>query len=446
MAMLPSSILADDFEEQPLWWDDVPRVTPAVTDLPDAVDVLVIGSGFAGLNAALITARAGMKTLVLDRGVIGEGASTRLVGYIGRFLHYSIDKLISRFGEEQAIAMYRESGAAHFHFLDFTEAEEFDVGLLYRGRFSAAHTPAAYQAMEQNAARVNRYIPFEYEMCPRARQRDHIGTDRYYGGMILHEHGTVQPAKYHQCLVDAVRAAGGHVVGGNAVLRIRGQRSTFEVVTAQGVIRSREVIACTNGYSNQEKTAVPFFRKRVVPVAGYQIATEPLAPELMARIKPTGKAVYDSKINMNWDRPTPDDRALVFGGRSGTRQRRPGAKAKELYEMMIHTYPDLRGVRIRRYWSGFMGFGLDRLTHVGCNDQGIHYATSFSASGLPLGTYFGQKIGRRVAGLEGGETCFWNLPFPSSPAFNGNPWFVPLVAAWYDLQDRFVGRGTRKAG
>ncbi len=440
------TIFSDDFLVQPLWWDDVPRGETTASDLPDSVDVLIVGSGFAGLNAGLVTARAGMKTLVLDRGAIGEGASTRLVGYIGRFLHYSIARLIEMFGEEQAVAMYREGGEAHFHFLDFVKSEGFDVGMLYRGRFSAAHTPQAYEALEENARNVSRYIPFRYEMCPRSRQREHIGTDIYHGGLILHEHGTVQPAKYHQCLVDAVRSAGAQVVGGNAVRHIRGRRGAFEVTTARGVIKTREVIACTNGYSNQERHALPYLRKRVIPVPGYQIATEPLAPELMKTVKPSGKAVYDSKINLNWDRPTPDDRAIVFGGRSGTLEGRPHDKAKQLYDIMTTTYPDLRGVRIRRYWQGFMGFGFDKLTHVGCNEHGIHYATSFSASGLPLGTYFGQKVGRRVADIGGGDTSFWNLRFPANPLFNGRPWFVPLLAAFYDFQDRFIGQGNKKTG
>ena len=137
---------------------------------------------------------------------------------------------------------------------------------------------------------------------------------------------------------------------------------------------------------------------------------------------------------------------LVYGGRSGTREGDPQDKARELHRRMIRTYPDLDGVRVRRYWQGFMGFGLDRLTHVGCNDQGIHYASSFSASGLPLGTYFGQKVGRRVAGLEDAATSFWNLDFPTSVFFNGNPWFVPLMAARHDLEDRLFASGNKKTG
>lgn len=439
-------IFAQDFQQQPVWWDESAPPASDLGGLSDTVDVLVIGSGFAGLNAALMTARAGMSTLVLDKGELGRGASTRLVGFIGRFLHYSIAKLIDMFGEEQAVAMYRESGDAHFHFLDFIKQEGFDVGLLYRGRFSAAHTPAAYEALAENARNIEHYMPFQYEMCPRRDQRNHVGSDAFYGGMILHEHGTVHPARYHRCLVDAVRNSGGLVVGNNAVLKVEGQRQAFAVSTQQGIIRAREVIACTNGYSNEIRDAVPYLRKRVVPVGGYQIATEPISADRMKAVKPSGMAVYDTRVSLNWDRPTPDDRVIVYGGRSGTREGDPIRKARHLHRKMVATYPDLDGVKIRRYWQGFMGFGIDRLTHVGCNEQGIHYATSFSASGLPLGTYFGQKVGRRVAGLQGAHTCFWNLDFPTRFFFDGNPWFVPLMAARYDLEDLLFARGNRKTG
>ena len=50
----------------PYWWDRVPRpVLPTVAP-PASADVVVIGSGYTGLCAALQTARGGRSTVVLD--------------------------------------------------------------------------------------------------------------------------------------------------------------------------------------------------------------------------------------------------------------------------------------------------------------------------------------------------------------------------------------------
>ncbi|MBM3480860.1 MAG: FAD-dependent oxidoreductase [Alphaproteobacteria bacterium] len=50
--------------------------------MPARVDVAIVGSGFAGLSAALEAARAGATTLVLDAGPLGGGASSRSGGMV----------------------------------------------------------------------------------------------------------------------------------------------------------------------------------------------------------------------------------------------------------------------------------------------------------------------------------------------------------------------------
>ncbi|MDE0208734.1 MAG: FAD-dependent oxidoreductase, partial [Boseongicola sp.] len=49
----------------------------AVGDLPPSIDVAVVGSGYTGLNSAVVTARGGRSTLVLDAYDAGFGCSTR---------------------------------------------------------------------------------------------------------------------------------------------------------------------------------------------------------------------------------------------------------------------------------------------------------------------------------------------------------------------------------
>ena len=59
-------MFTSDFKTEPYWWDAVPREPAEPYDIPAKVDVLIVGSGYTGLHAALKTARAGRSTLVLD--------------------------------------------------------------------------------------------------------------------------------------------------------------------------------------------------------------------------------------------------------------------------------------------------------------------------------------------------------------------------------------------
>ena len=64
---------APDYKEQSYWLDRLPQMT----ELPDSplpvVDCLVVGSGYTGLGAALVTARSGRSTMVVDSGDPGSG-------------------------------------------------------------------------------------------------------------------------------------------------------------------------------------------------------------------------------------------------------------------------------------------------------------------------------------------------------------------------------------
>ncbi len=59
------------------WWEEAsPRSAPAM-DWSDKTDIAIIGCGFTGLSAALTLALAGREVVVLEKNLIGEGASTR---------------------------------------------------------------------------------------------------------------------------------------------------------------------------------------------------------------------------------------------------------------------------------------------------------------------------------------------------------------------------------
>ena len=80
-------LLAGDFQEEPWWWHAAPRpAQSSVDNFPDRADVVVVGSGFTGLSAALTLAKAGREVVVLDAQAPGYGASSRNAGFVGRTL------------------------------------------------------------------------------------------------------------------------------------------------------------------------------------------------------------------------------------------------------------------------------------------------------------------------------------------------------------------------
>ncbi|HXV62126.1 MAG TPA: FAD-dependent oxidoreductase, partial [Vicinamibacteria bacterium] len=64
---------------EPFWRTEYPRPNdlPVASELPERVDVAVVGSGYTGLNAARVLERSGASVSVLERETIGWGASSR---------------------------------------------------------------------------------------------------------------------------------------------------------------------------------------------------------------------------------------------------------------------------------------------------------------------------------------------------------------------------------
>ena len=82
MDSIRSKIFASDFVDRPYWWGGTPRPYLTLDDLPQKVDVLVLGSGYTGLCASIQTARWGRSTLVIDTADIGWGCSSRNGGQV----------------------------------------------------------------------------------------------------------------------------------------------------------------------------------------------------------------------------------------------------------------------------------------------------------------------------------------------------------------------------
>ena len=98
--------------QQSYWLDQIDPM-PALPQVPPArVDVLVIGAGYTGLNAAIQTARGGRSTLVIDAHAPGYGCSTRNGGQISTSVKPSRAKLAAKFGDARALAIRDEGCAA----------------------------------------------------------------------------------------------------------------------------------------------------------------------------------------------------------------------------------------------------------------------------------------------------------------------------------------------
>ncbi len=432
---LDPTLFAPDARLAPYWWDHVPRPALPAAELPARADVVVLGSGYTGLHAALQTARAGRATLVLDAEDAGWGCSTRNGGQVSTSVKPDFAELARRYGEARARGILGEGQRSLAWLGEFIAAEGIDCDYGAVGRFHAAHNARQFERLAHAATHQTPGLEVPVEVVLRAEQRRELGTDAYWGGVLYPRHASVDPARYHQGLLQRVLAAGATVAARCPAIRIdrhgRGG-DAFVVHTPRGSVRARDVVIATNGYTG---TLTPWQRRRVIPIGSYIIATEALPVAMMDRLMPNNRVVSDTRRIVYYYRASPDRRRILFGGRVSTDETDPAVSGPLLRADLVALFPELAGTRISHSWCGFVAYTFDALMHIGRHD-GLHYAMGYCGSGVGMGSYLGMRLGQRVLELAEGRTAFDDLPFPTRPLYTGNPWFLAASVRWYRWLDR----------
>ena len=397
-------------------------------------DVVVVGAGFTGLSAAIALAKKGAKVVVLEAGLVANAASGRNGGMCNNGFAQDYYGLSSKLGFERANMLYRAFDAG----VDKVESliAEEGIGCHFKrvGKLKLAAKAAHYDKLARSQALMAEQVDPDTRMVPRSELRAEIGSDRYFGGLVFEKGAGMHMGKYGQGLAEAAVRRGAVIHENNPVTGIRrvsGQ--AHELQTPTGSVRARQVLLATG---TSAVGPLGWFRRRIVPVGAFIIATEPLPVALLDKLTPRRRNTTDTKNLVNYFRVSPDDR-LLFGGRARfTSSTDPESDRKSgaiLRRAMVEVFPELADVRIDYCWGGMVDMTRDRLPRAG-EREGLFYSMGYSGHGTHMATYMGAIMAEVLDGKA--ELNPWrDFDWPAIPGHFGKPWFLPFVGAWYRYQD-----------
>jgi len=405
--------------------------------LPTAVDVAVVGAGFTGLSAALALAKRGASVVVLERHLVGWGASSRNGGMVLTGLKQPVEALLAKFDVARARLLFDASIASIDCVERIVREESIECDFARCGHLEVACKRSHLEGFRRSADVLSRTFGHHVAVLDKPGLADEIATDAYHGGLVDDASAGVNPARLARGLADAAIKHGASIAEGTDVERIErsaaGGSRAFALTTSRGALRAGQVFIATGAYTG---SLTPALRRRVIPVGSYVITTDILEAPTARALIPRSRMVFDSNNFLHYYRPTPDGR-LLFGGRAAffpADDRTIRESAAILRRGMLGVFPQLRDAPVAYAWGGTIDFTFDMLPHAGEID-GIKYAMGYAGHGVAMATYAGTEMAAVIAGEE--REVIASGPMPSAPLglYRGTPWFLPFAGAWYKLVD-----------
>ena len=422
---------------QQIYWHtttNMPGEENTITPLPEKVDVAVIGGGYTGLSAARTLAKRGVNVAVLEAETIGWGASSRNGGMTLTGLKIAMQTAIKRYGRDHARRLFQCSIDSVNTVEQIVRDENIDCGFARTGHLLTASKPAHYEDFKGEVDFMAKEFNHAVRLVPQKDLQSEIGSSIYYGALVDEVSGGLNPAQYVKGLAGAAEKAGATLHARARVNSLERRGKRFFIQTERGALQAESVLVGTSGYTG---SATKKLQKKVIPIGSFIIATERLSDELVYKLSPKHRMIFDSMHYLNYFRLW--DNRMIFGGRAAffpENKNTIARSAEILRREMIEVYPQLKDVNVEYVWGGTLDFAFDMMTHVGEQD-GIYYSLGYAGHGVAMATYLGKTVADAMMNGNIKEHPFAQFDFPGAPLglYSGYPWFLPFAGAWHKILD-----------
>jgi putative aminophosphonate oxidoreductase len=443
----------------PLWLEE----TPDPSDIrrlegTARADVCVVGGGLTGLWTAIHLKRRdpALEVALVEAETCGFGASGRNGGFVLTWWA-KFQSLRKVCGVEEAIRLAKASERVISEELPrFCADHAIDPDLRLGGWLWAATSEHQLGAWAATVSELARHDVHPFQALSPSDVARLSGSSKHLAGVFEPTAATVQPAKLTRGLRRVALDAGVSVYERSRMTGLD-RTATPCVRTAAGTLRADRVVLALNAWT----AAIPELRRALVVITSDMVATEPIPERLAASGLPSGVAISDSRLMVNYYRATVDGRvafgkgggSLCFGKNVRSSFTPPDQDADATVRSFRTLYPELAGARITHRWSGPIDRSVTGLPFFGAlrNHPGVYYGAGFSGNGVGP-SYLGGEI---LASMALGLADEWTASplasgpysrFPPEPArYVGGRIVKAAVARKESAEDRNrrVGRLTR---
>ena len=372
---------------------------PAPTLRGDAeTDVCIIGGGFTGLWTAyyLKQAEPALRIAVLEARRCGFGASGRNGGWVsGQFV-----------GSASAFARAVAGGPVRRFQRQLVDAvdevgrviarESMDVDFAKPGFIRVGRNPAQMGRIRAavGESRSLGLADDEVRLLSADEVRQRVDVPSAEGGMLSAACARVQPAHLVRDLADAARRLGVAIFENSPVV----DWAPRLAVTPRGVVRSRFVLRCTEGYT----ATLRGHRRTLLPMNSSMIVTAPLSDRQWDAVAWSGAELLQDAAHVFFYAQRTSDGRIALGGRGvpyqyGSRWnadgQTPARTVRQLATTLDRLFPQVEGLSIAHAWSGNLGVPRDWCPSVAVDLRtGLGHAGGYAGHGVAAANLAGRTL------------------------------------------------------
>lgn len=406
-----------EFGSDSYWSAVTPFPDTNACALPNSAEVVVIGAGYTGLNAAIeIAEHQQREVLLIDAGGIGAGASSRNAGFLlpgtGRLGYADYQ---TRFGEQVANAVQNEFAESIDHVQNMVAASEWPCELLHGRYLRLAHNKKAAKVLaSQQPSYANTLLRAEW-LSPAQQHEQLPGIFWQHGGLALSPAAAINPRALVATYLTRAQKAGVKISTGHPVTHWQRQNGKHLLTAGDQTVSCDQVLVCANGYLPKQ----PFvdLSTRQFPVLSSILVSRPLNVSEQQYVGlQVNDLVMDTRLLKYYYRLLPDGR-ILFGGRGAVTGKNANAvrEKERLLKAMQTTFPTLTDLHADYFWSGWISVALDAMPRVYSPASGVFASAGYCGAGVAFSSLAGKRLAELSAGKALPELPFYQSELPKYP-------------------------------